>query len=123
MRRVGLALVVTATLVGAGCGASTTGSSSGAAATITMEGSSFSGATSVTIKAGQAVKFDDSNSGGTHILVTGSHGAFTAASGAPSEFASSNGLSFQSGDVKTVTFPTAGTFNLPCLIHPSIQPT
>src|SRR5262245_49559793 len=62
----------------------TTASSGGgaAAATITMGGSAFSGTKDVTIKAGQSVLFSDP--GGVHNLVTGTHGQFTAAAGAPS---------------------------------------
>lgn len=51
------------------------------AATIVMGLGRFSGSTSVAIKAGQAVTFDDST-GGPHNLVTGMHGTFSAESGA-----------------------------------------
>jgi plastocyanin len=91
-------------------------------ATISLGPSSFTGTTNVTIKAGQSVTFDDS-SGGTHHLVTGTNGQFTAASGAPSEFSTSAGLDLAPGDKKTVTFPTAGTYQITCTIHPSMQAT
>jgi plastocyanin len=84
--------------------------------------SSFSGTTNVTIKAGESVTFDDS-SGGTHHLVTGTNGQFTAAAGAPSEFSASAGLDLAPGDKKMVTFPTAGTYQITCTIHPSMQDT
>lgn len=98
------------------------GGGGGAANTITMGGTTFSGNTSVTIKAGESVTFDDS-SGGTHQLVTGTNGNFTAATGAPTEFSSDAGITFNSGDKKTITFPTAGTFQITCKIHPSMQAT
>jgi len=76
------------------------------------------------IKAGQAVTFDDpSSSGGTHQLVTGTQGQFSAAAGAPSEFSSNSGIMFHPGDSKSITFPTAGTYQITCTIHPSMQAT
>lgn len=150
MRKLGLAVVLFFALALAACGgeSSTTGggapaptdttapiattaptattapSSSGsgsAAATISMGGLSFSGNTDVTIKAGQAVKFDDSTGGGSHNLVTGTRGTFTAEAGAPSEFSANGGLPFNPGDVKTITFPTAGTYHITCTFHPSMS--
>lgn len=95
-----------------------------AAATITMGHFSFSGNTSVTIKAGQSVLFTDpSSGGGVHNLVIGHTGQFAAMSGAPSEFNSSSGASFAPGDDKTVVFANAGTFPITCTIHPSMQVT
>jgi plastocyanin len=72
------------------------GNAGSAGATIGLGSSSFTGTTNVTIKAGESVTFDDS-SGGTHHLVP--------------------------GDKKTVTFPTAGTYQITCTIHPSMQAT
>ncbi len=102
-------------------GGSSGGGSSGAS-TLSLGGSSFNGATSITITAGQAVTFDDS-SGGTHDLVTGTSGQFTAATGAPNEFSTKDGLDLSAGDKKTVTFNTAGTYHITCTIHPSMQAT
>lgn len=95
-----------------------------AAATITFGKFSFSGNTSVTIKAGQAVLFDDpSTGGGVHNLVIGHGGQFSAMSGAPTEFNSSSGTSFAPGDQKSIVFASAGTFPITCTIHPSMQVT
>ncbi|MGH2504799.1 MAG: plastocyanin/azurin family copper-binding protein, partial [Ktedonobacterales bacterium] len=92
------------------------------AATITMGRSSFSGNTSVTIKAGQAVLFSDpASNGGTHDLVIGHNGQFSAMSGAPSEFNSATGTAFSPGDQTVVTFATAGTYPITCSIHPFMQ--
>jgi plastocyanin len=98
------------------------GSSGGGGSTLSLGGSSFNGATDITITAGQAVTFDDS-SGGTHDLVTGTSGQFTAATGAPAEFSTKDGLNLQAGDKKTVTFANAGTYHITCTIHPSMQAT
>jgi plastocyanin len=103
--------------VGSGGGGSSSGGS-----TLSLGASSFTGATDITITAGQAVTFDDS-SGGTHNLVTGTSGQFTAATGAPSEFSTKDGLSLSAGDKKTITFANAGTYHITCTIHPSMQAT
>lgn len=107
----------------AACGGSGgSGGSSGGGSTLSLSGSSFTGATNITITAGQAVTFDDS-SGGTHDLVTGTDGKFSAATGAPDEFATADGLDLSAGDKKTVTFKNAGTYHITCTIHPSMQAT
>ena len=120
MRRLSftVGLVVLFTVVLAACNVNA-GSGS---ATISLGASSFTGTTTATIKAGESLTFDDS-SGGTHHLVTGTNGQFSAASGAPSEFSTSAGLDLTPGDKKTVTFPTAGTYPITCTIHPSMQAT
>jgi plastocyanin len=113
MRKYFIAVGFIALLAGAlaACtgGASGGGSSSGGA-TLSLSASSFTGATSITITTGQAVTFDDS-SGGTHNLVTGTDGKYTAATGAPDEFATSSGLNLSPGEKKTVTFKIAGTYS------------
>jgi plastocyanin len=94
-----------------------------AGSTITMGLTSFTHNTA-TVKAGQAVIFDDpASGGGTHNLVTGHNGTFTAAAGAPHEFATGTGLGFSPGDNKSVVFPTAGTYSITCTFHPSMQAT
>ncbi len=112
----------------AGCGSSTppasSGGGGGGGSTVEMGSFSFTSGTSITIKAGQSVTFDDpSSSGGTHDLVTGTNGKFAAAAGAPSEFSSSSGIMFNPGDNKSITFPTAGTYQITCTIHPSMLAT
>lgn len=150
MRKLAALLLLCLTFTLAACGSTTTGntgdtgggssatattaptdtpaptatSATSAAATISFGRFSFSGNTSVTIKAGQAVLFDDpASGGGTHILVIGHNGQFSSMSGAPSEFNSASGTAFSPGDQKTVTFPNAGTFPITCTIHPSMQVT
>ena len=154
MRRITFTILVSLALLLAACGGASTGNSGGntagsaspsptattaptatvpsstptssasGAATISMAGFSFSGNTTVTIKAGQSVTFSDpASTGGTHDLVTGTQGQFSAAAGAPSEFASRNGILFSPGDSKTITFPNAGTFGITCTIHPRMQAT
>jgi len=120
MRKLSIALVLAALLaVGvAACGTSAGGGS----ATLTLGGSSFSGATSVTIQALQSVIFDDT-AGGTHDLVTGISGRFLATPEAPSELSSADGLRLTAGDKKTITFMTPGTYQITCTLHPSMEAT
>ena len=90
---------------------------------ITMAVRSFSG-NSATVKAGQAVTFNDpASSGGVHNLVTGSNGTFKAEAGAPSQFASATGIAFSPGTSMDIVFPTAGTYTITCTIHPSMEAT
>jgi plastocyanin len=91
------------------------------AATITMNEFNFTGTTHVTIKAGQAVNFDDTH-GSIHILIIGTNGQFNAKSGAPPELNSANGINVD-GDIKIIKFLTAGTYPITCTLHPDMQAT
>lgn len=101
----------------------TTGASGSGGATIAMGQGHFTGNTTVTIKAGQSVVFDDS-AGGPHDLVIGTHGLFTnPEAGAPTELNNKTGVSFGGGDKNTIVFPTAGTYDITCTFHPTMQAT
>jgi plastocyanin len=101
-------------------GTSTSGGASGS--TISMGVGVFSGSTSITVKAGDAVTFDDT-SGGVHDLVIGTNGTFSAMAGAPDQLNNANGDMFNGGDKQTIVFATAGTYPITCKIHPSMQAT
>jgi plastocyanin len=93
-------------------------------ATIAMGINTFSGNVNVTIKAGQAVTFDDpASGGGVHPLVTGTHGEYTEEPGAPSDFNTQDGVLFSPGTKMAVTFPNPGTFHITCVAHPVMQVT
>jgi plastocyanin len=77
----------------------------------------------VTIKAGQAVHFVDPNTGGVHILCVGKGTQCTPAPGAPDLLNTKEGWQVQAGDTRDVTFPTAGTYVIVCIIHPGMQVT
>jgi plastocyanin len=117
-----LACILLLALVLAACSSGSSSSDNSNSLTITMGSGVFSGNTSITIKAGDAVTFDDS-AGGPHDLVIGTGGQFVAASGAPSDLNSAGGVTFQGGDKKTIVFPNAGTFHITCTIHPSMAAT
>jgi len=122
MRKLALLGVLLGAFILGACGGSSNPGGGASGSTIKMGGTTFTGNTTITIKKGESVTFDDS-SGGPHQLVTGTHGKFTAAQGAPTEFATKNGIVFNSGDTKTVTFPTAGTYQITCTYHASMQAT
>jgi plastocyanin len=117
-RSLALAVALIGALTLAACGsAPSNGPTGSAAATINLSLANFAGNTNVTIHAGQSVAFvDPSSGGGTHNLVTGTGGQYSAEAGAPAEFTSS-GIPFNPGDTKDITFPTAGIYHITCTIH------
>ena len=122
MRKLLLTCTLLAALILTACssGGSSSGGSNGS--TISVGFGAFSGSTSITIKAGDSVTFDDS-SGGSHELVIGTGGTFTATTGAPSQLNNATGVMFNGGDKQRIVFPSAGTFPITCRIHPSMQAT
>ncbi len=87
-----------------------------------MSGSSFL-QSSVTVKAGQAVKFIDASDGAPHKLVIGTNGTWTATDGAPSQLNNSAGMSINPGQTIDVVFSTPGTYPVTCTVHPAMQLT
>jgi plastocyanin len=103
----------------AGCGkpaSTTTGNSNSAV----MTASTFA-TTSVTIKAGQAVHFDDTN-GGYHIICLGTDQVCDQTATGPSELMG-QGFTINAGQTKDVTFASAGTYKITCTVHPSMNLT
>ncbi len=126
-----VALGVTLLLVGAfavaGCGKTPGGggSTSGGPPTIGMNGSNFT-AHALTVKANTPVKLDDTVSGGGyHILCFGTGnggqgaGACDKSGNGPSDFYGS-GATFNTGDTKSITFTSAGSYHLICTVHPGM---
>lgn len=72
------------------------------------------------IKAGQKVKFID-DPGAAHVLVIGSGGGWVADPNAPAQLNNNDGMAIGSQQEIDVTFPTAGTFNVTCKVHPAMQ--
>ena len=77
----------------------------------------------VTIKAGQAVHFEDPASGGTHVLCVGQDLKCVSQDGAPAALNTTDGLTFNTGDTRDIVFPNAGTYVVICTIHPGMQVT
>src|ERR1700682_3153565 len=74
---------------------------------------------SVTIKAGQPVKFID-NGDATHILVVGNNGQWISNTQAPSDLNNAVGLTVAPGQEKDIVFGSAGTYQVTCTIHQSM---
>jgi plastocyanin len=135
MKKLILTAIAAALLVLAGCGAVANagqgkpvgggGGTASGTATVTVNSFNFvPNDGSVTIKAGQAVKFvDPVGAGGLHFLVTGTNGRLTPMPGAPAVLSTPNGMTINAGDSKTVTFANAGTFMITCTIHPYMEVT
>ncbi|HLY29675.1 MAG TPA: plastocyanin/azurin family copper-binding protein [Ktedonobacterales bacterium] len=77
----------------------------------------------VTVKANQAVTFNDPTSGGgVHIICIGHNGSCQAGATGPKDLLGS-GFMIQPGHTHQVTFTTAGTYKLACTIHPNMNMT
>ena len=90
---------------------------------VSMSAGDFS-ATSVTIKAGQAVHFTDpAGIGGPHTLCLGANGACDSSANGPLTL-TGDGFTMNPGDpAKDVTFDTPGTYKITCSIHPAMNLT
>jgi plastocyanin len=81
------------------------------------------GMTSVTISAGQAVRFvDPASGGGAHKVCVGSGGTCDDTAQNPAELVCP-GLSFAPGSTQSVPFLHLGSYAVTCTIHPSMQLT
>ena len=100
-----------------GCGAASSPPN-----TITMGAAVFSGNTSVTIKVGQAVHFNNP-SGSIHELVVGMNALPIPQAGAPAVLNVAAGDTFNPGKNQTITFAVAGTYAITCIVHPPMQAT
>jgi plastocyanin len=97
------------------------GSSSAAANAVEMGVADFQ-QRAVTIRAGQAVHFDDpANGGSTHIICIGKGQQCVPQTGAPAELNTASGITFNPGDPpKDIVFATPGTYTVVCTIHPAM---
>ncbi len=83
-----------------------------------MSGAAFL-QSSVTVKAGQPVKFIDNPDGAQHILVGGTNGSDAPPQRAPDQLPVA-GLTITPGTTDQIVFATAGTYTVTCTIHPSM---
>jgi plastocyanin len=130
IRCVDIAAVLASTLTLAACSRSTTTANVSssvtptvvAAATITLGASNFL-QTSETISAGQALRLvDPASTGGIHKLCLGTDGQCDANAPDPTALLSP-GLSVTPGTTQVITFLHAGSYQVTCTIHPSMQLT
>jgi plastocyanin len=107
----------------AGCGKTTSTTTTAAPNTVTMGAVNFT-TTSLTVKAGDTVKFDDpAGSGAYHVLCFGKDEKCVANPDGPAELNASGGVIFNAGDTKSFVFAKAGTFEVTCTVHPSMNVT
>jgi len=117
-----LLLVVGVSLLGCGKqpGVHTTTGPSVPDTTVQLDPTNFV-QTTRSIKAGQSLKFDDTVSGGgLHIICLGKDQTCDKSAEGPSDLMGS-GFTINPGDSKSVTFPTAGTFDITCSVHPNMN--
>lgn len=119
-----LFLILMLAMIACGKSVGTTGNPGGGppANQVSMDATDFVN-TTVTIKAGSSVHFDDpSDSGGTHIICAGANGQCSNDANAPKDL-QGTGFQIDAGQTKDVTFPTAGTYKITCSIHPDMNLT
>jgi plastocyanin len=107
-------------VVAAGCGKPSSPTSSGGGNTVGMGASNFE-VSSITIKAGQSVHFDDS-SGGYHVICLGTDQACDQTATGPAELMG-QGFVINAPQTKDVVFADAGTFKVTCTVHPNMNLT
>ncbi len=79
--------------------------------------------TTRTIKAGQSLLFSDTVDGGNlHIICLGHNMQCDTSAQGPTALMSP-GFNISAGATKSVTFPTAGTYQITCTIHPNMNLT
>ena len=117
-----LILILGIAACGKTAGGTTNSGTSGPSNQVTMDATNFVNNT-VTIKAGEAVHFNDpADSGGTHIICAGANGQCSNDANAPKDLQGS-GFNIDAGQTKDVTFDKAGTFKITCSIHPDMNLT
>jgi plastocyanin len=76
----------------------------------------------MTIRAGQAVHFVDSRTGGgVHALCIGTGLTCTPQAGAPDILNTTHPITFVQGDVRDIVFPQRGVYPVTCTIHPGME--
>ena len=124
MQRRGVLIIAALLLVlgVAACGKPAPGTSTGGGGNAVPMGASTFSVASITIKAGQAVHFDDSN-GAYHVLCLGKDQQCDPNAAGPAELKVPSGHTINSGQTWDVTFPTAGTYEVTCTVHPNMNVT
>jgi plastocyanin len=88
--------------------------------TVQMAQTSFVQSTR-SIKAGDSLLFDDTvDGGGLHIICLGKDMTCATSATGPSALMG-QGFTINPGGTKSVTFPTAGTYDITCSVHPNMN--
>lgn len=88
--------------------------------TFVMGAADFSGNTTLTIKAGQAVHFNN-DSGSNHWLLVGMNGTLVPQNGAPAILNTDIGDQFNPNTNQSIIFTVPGTYAITCRVHPNMQ--
>ncbi len=130
MKKLGFALVPVALVLAlaiAACGKTpSTGATSNNTSTpsnvVSMTSDNFV-QHSVTVKAGQAVEFDDpAATGGVHVICLGNNMTCDNSATGPSAL-QNGGFTINPGEKKDVVFDKAGTYQVTCSVHPDMNVT
>jgi len=113
-----LLFVLALACAGCGKGGSTTASCAGT--TVNLTSDNFA-STCANIKAGDTISFVDPASAAAHILCIGKDQSCNKSAPGPSALTGGNTLTIQPGETKTVTFPTAGTYEVTCTVHSNMN--
>lgn len=100
--------------------ASSPGGTTAAANTVTMNATNFDQHT-ITITAGTALTFDDSN-GAFHQICLGKDMTCNKSAKGPQDV-EGDGFAISGGAKKQVTFADPGTYDITCSVHPSMNLT
>jgi plastocyanin len=116
-------LAVGIALLGSGCGkASGVRSPSVPDTTVQLNASNFVQTTRA-IKVGQTLLFSDTvDGGGTHVICLGQDMQCDSQAQGPSALMSP-GFTINGGTTKSITFLTAGTYQITCTLHPEMNLT
>ncbi len=107
----------------AGCGKTLGSHSNTPGNTVEMASVSFV-QSSLTVKAGDTVKFaDPSSTGAYHVLCYGHNQTCVSNANGPAELNASGGVVFNGGDTKSYVFTTAGTYEVTCTVHANMNVT
>jgi plastocyanin len=117
-------LIVLMALAGCGKGGPVTSPGGGGGANEVDMASVTFVQSSITVKAGTAIKFNDPTAtGALHILCFGHDQICKANAQGPTDLNASAGVTFNPGDSKSYTFATAGTYEVTCTVHPNMDVT
>jgi plastocyanin len=88
-----------------------------------MSSSIFVGARTITLHAGQTLRFREPATGGMHVLLAGTRGAAQPQAGAPAALNDPNGVSVYAGQERDLTFAQPGVYHITTLYHDAMQIT
>jgi plastocyanin len=118
-----LVLLVAIGIALPGCGKASGGPTASVPSTTVQMSTDNFVQTTRTIKAGQTLLFSDTVDGGnTHVICLGDDMRCDTQAQGPSALMSP-GFTIDAGGSKSIAFPTAGTYQITCTLHPDMNLT